>query len=196
MRAIVLLSGGLDSTVCLAKAVKEHGAEHVAGIFVAYNQAATAQERAASSRAAERLGCGWSEVDATGLLAMSGIMEPGGDPVVYGRNLALFAIAASHAQAAGACEVWAGCCNDDAATFRDCREGFLTAAGDALYRGYELRLRVPLMRATKRLIVRWADDLGVDIGATWSCYAPSEAGEACGICDACVVSSSLRNEPC
>ena len=212
-RAVVLLSGGLDSATALAIAQRE-GRECVALSFD-YAQRHRV-ELAAAGRVAEAAGVERHVVLALDLRAMGGSAltadievpkdRPEGDldaaargediPVTYvpGRNLIFLSCACALAEASHCGEVWIGVNAIDYSGYPDCRpafiEAFERAAGLATrvgVEGHPVRIRTPLAEMTKADIIRTASDLGVDLGLTYSCYDPQEGGLPCGRCDACAL---------
>lgn len=189
---IVLLSGGLDSTTLAASALKVGRLR--ACLCARYGQPNMEAEMGASRRWCEAHGVERVVVDSP--LAGLGRMHLGvgeaGPRVLPGRNLALIAHAVQYAATVGAAEVQIGACADDHADYPDCRPEFVAAA-DTLAQTYGVRVTAPYLYLRKPDIVGIARGLGVDIGATWSCYEPRSVGlgfRACGKCNACVLRAS------
>ncbi len=207
-RAVVLLSGGLDSSTCLAIARAE-GLE-VHGLSVDYGQR-NRSELARARRIARALGARDHRVVKVDLSAFGGsaltdraIAVPKGRsprrmtrdiPVTYvpARNTVLLAVALAHAETIGAEDVFVGVNAVDYSGYPDCRPEFLRAfervarlATRAGVSGGALRIRAPLLRLSKAQIVRLGTRLGVPYRLTQSCYDPVR-GRACGRCDACVL---------
>jgi 7-cyano-7-deazaguanine synthase len=208
-RAVVLLSGGLDSSTTLAIAV-ERGFECHA-LTVDYGQRHRLEiERAASL--ARTLGAASHRVAAVDL-AFSGssaltdrnIEVPksrseeeigAGVPDTYvpARNSVFLAMALSWAECLGARDLFLGVNAVDYSGYPDCRPEFLeafrklagvaTAAGTS---GEEIRIHAPLLHLTKGEIVARAVQLGVDLSLTLSCYDPAPDGTPCGRCDSCLL---------
>ncbi len=205
-RALVLLSGGLDSSTTLAIAV-ERGYEPYALSF-RYGQR-HARELEAARRIAEHFGCrDWRVVDLD-LAAFGGsaLTDPAlavpldrdeaqigtGIPITYvpARNLTFLAIATAYAETLGANDVFLGITAVDSSGYPDCRPEFLEAFARAANLatkagtedGRELRYHAPLVRMSKAEIVREGTRLGVPWELTWSCYLGGE--RACGRCDSC-----------
>jgi len=204
-RAVVLLSGGLDSATTLAIAVATGFESHC--LTVDYGQRHRLELEAAQ-RVAAALGAASHRVVTLDLRAIGGSAltddievpkdaEPGvgGVPVTYvpARNTVLLALLLGLAEVVGARELFIGANAVDYSGYPDCRPEFLRAferlARLATRAGVEdgaaFRIRAPLLQLTKAGIVRLGTDLGVDYGLTWSCYDPSQGGLACGRCDAC-----------
>ena len=202
IKAIVLLSGGMDSVITAALA-KAQGRELTA-LTLDYGQTHR-REITAARWQAKRLGIQrhitlklplgaiavGSLVDG-GAIRRTGVK--GGKPATYVsfRNGVFLAAAASLAEAAHAREIWGGWCFTDQAGYPDCTPRFFRAferAADAgTWAGREggrLKIHAPLGRMSKAASVRLGAALGVDLGHTWTCYKPTKQGRACGACDAC-----------
>lgn len=206
-RAVVLASGGLDSTVTAALA-REAGHE-LLWLTVDYGQRhAIEVERARQVAAA--MGAAKHTVLVVNLRALAGSALTGdlpvpkdrhsaersrGIPVTYvpGRNLVLLSLAAAHAEAEGASLIYFGANVLDYSGYPDCRPEFIRAfeaavnAGTkAAAEGATLRVRAPLLEMTKADIIRTGIRLGAPLHLTHSCYDP--VGDlACGRCDSCLI---------
>lgn len=201
-RAVVLLSGGLDSAVTLA-AARAAGRECHALSFD-YGQRHRA-ELAAATRVAAHLGAAAHKTLSLDLRAIGGSAltdaaiavpdhESAGIPVTYvpARNTVFLALALGWAEVLGARELWIGVNAIDYSGYPDCRPAFIqafqrladlaTRAGDE---GGHFRVETPLIDLPKHEIVRLGVRLGVDLGLTVSCYQADDAGQACGVCDSC-----------
>ncbi|HET6604532.1 MAG TPA: 7-cyano-7-deazaguanine synthase QueC [Xanthomonadaceae bacterium] len=200
-QAVVLVSGGMDSAVTLAIARRDGYACHA--LSVAYGQRHGA-ELAAAARVAQALGAVEHKVVGVDLRAIGGSAltadikvpeAPGqGIPVTYvpARNTILLAIALGWAEALGALELFCGINAVDYSGYPDCRPAFVEAfeqlanlATQAGVEGKRIAVHAPLIRMSKAEIVRGGIELGVDFAQTVSCYQASDAGLACGRCDAC-----------
>jgi 7-cyano-7-deazaguanine synthase len=201
--AVVVLSGGLDSTVCMALADREAGDGAVVALTFDYGQRHRVEvERARSI--AERYGAEWLcvQLDASqwggSALTDSSIAVPveGVDteviPVTYvpARNLIFLSVAMGVAEARDAATVYLGVNALDYSGYPDCRpefiESFRQTAALALKRGVEGRpvdIRTPLIDLTKAGIVRLGVESGAPLELTWSCYLGVD--RPCGECDAC-----------
>lgn len=202
--AVVLLSGGLDSTTALAMARAEGRTCHA--LTVRYGQL-HACELDAAARVARALGAAEHRVLDLDLapLARSALTSPdlavpkdrplaeigapGDVPATYvpARNTVLLALALAWAETLGARELWVGVNVLDASGYPDCRPAFVEAfeaLAQVATRGGGFRVRAPLIAMTKAEIIRAGLALGVDYGQTHSCYDPV-GGRACGRCDAC-----------
>jgi 7-cyano-7-deazaguanine synthase len=207
-KAVVLLSGGLDSTTCLAMA-KAAGFEPVC-LAVAYGQRhAVELERA--RRVAERMGVKDFRVVSVDLRQVGGSAltadipvpknEPGaalaeGIPVTYvpARNALFLSLALGLAESVGASDLYIGVNAVDYSGYPDCRPAFIeafeamaTLATKAGVEGTRFKVHAPLSGMTKADIIRAGVKLGVDYGLTHSCYDPDAQGRACGRCDSCVL---------
>jgi 7-cyano-7-deazaguanine synthase len=208
-KAVVLLSGGIDSATTLAIA-RQEGFDAYALTF-RYGQRHAAEIDAAG-RVAERLGAAEHRVVTIDLRAFGGSALTGdvalpkdrepevmsqGIPATYvpARNTIFLSYALAWAEVLGAFDVFIGVNALDHGGYPDCRpeyvEAFQRLANLATKAGVEgrgrLTVHTPLIRMTKAEVVRAGLALGLDFGLTSSCYDPSPAGEACGRCDACVL---------
>lgn len=201
-KALVLVSGGLDSTTVLAQARAE-GYDCYTLSFD-YGQRHRA-ELAAAERCARALGSREHKVVGLDLRAIGGSaltddkiavpeQETSGIPVTYvpARNTVFLSIALGWAEVLGAGDIFIGVNAVDYSGYPDCRPEFIAAfeamanlATKVGVEGQRLRIRTPLMHMAKGEIIRQGIALGVDYGMTVSCYQASEAGEACGQCDSC-----------
>jgi 7-cyano-7-deazaguanine synthase len=201
-RAIVLLSGGLDSTTVLAMA-RAQGIE-CRTLAISYGQR-HAVELAAARRISSLLGAvehRQMNVDLADIggsaLTDARIAVPEapttGIPVTYvpARNTLFLALALGWAEVAGADEIHIGVNAVDYSGYPDCRPEFIAAfaqlarlATRAGVEGGVLRIHAPLVSMGKADIIRAGVALGVDYGQTVSCYQANARGEACGRCDSC-----------
>lgn len=188
----VLLSGGLDSAVCLYRSL--HRNENVQAVTIDYGQRHR-REISAAHEIARSAGVPWRRVFASATafgiaspLAMGGLFDYSKPPVMPGRNLVLLSIAAAFA-AENDGMIVVGSCADDQRDFPDCRPAFFAAAEIALSLALDTKVRVvaPLIDMEKPEIVTMATRLGPGaVGAakmSWSCYDPRP--EPCGECGAC-----------
>ncbi|QNN64072.1 7-cyano-7-deazaguanine synthase QueC [Sphingomonas rhizophila] len=200
-KAVVLLSGGLDSMVCAALA-REQGFE-VLALTVDYQQRHRV-ELAAATRIAELLAnrhiilpIDLSAFGGSALTSDIDVPKDGvgdGIPVTYvpARNTVFLSLALAWAEAAGAHDLFVGVNALDYSGYPDCRPAFIAAfealANQATREGVEGRrftIHAPLQHMTKADIAREAARLGLDAGMSHSCYDPRDDGAACGLCDAC-----------
>jgi 7-cyano-7-deazaguanine synthase len=203
-RAVVLLSGGLDSYTAAALARRD-GFELFA-LTVRYGQR-HAEEIAASRRVAQALGVtehleldvdlsrmGGSALTADIDVPKDQPIEPGTIPVTYvpARNTIFLSLALGWAEVLHAHDLVIGVNALDYSGYPDCRPEFI-AAFEALARlatkagveGQTVRVHAPLQHLAKADIVRLGAQLGLDFGLTHSCYDPDSRGRACGRCDSC-----------
>lgn len=182
---MVLLSGGLDSTV-LATIANRAGRLAVAA-FVDYGQPAAAQEREAAQRWCGRNTSRLIELRAAFPAAIglaSGVGAPG-PRVIPCRNLILISLAASSAPEVGAREVWYGATGADQASYPDCRPEFAAALSAVLALDGGVTVRAPLAGMLRPEVRALAVALQVAVADTWSCYQAREDGMPCGECDSC-----------
>jgi 7-cyano-7-deazaguanine synthase len=201
-KAIVLLSGGLDSATALAVARAEGYACYA--LSVDYGQRHRA-ELAAANRVAAALGVAEHKIVTIGLDAIGGSAltdaaiavpeQPAeGIPVTYvpARNTILLALALGWAEVIGARDIFIGVNAVDYSGYPDCRPAFIQAferlaalATKAGVEGASFQIHAPLIELSKAEIIRRGAALGVDYGLTVSCYQADDDGRACGRCDAC-----------
>ncbi len=205
-KAVVLVSGGMDSAVTLALA-REQGYQ-VYALSVAYGQRHRS-ELAASEQVSRVLGAVEHKTVSIDLRGIGGsaltadidvpldtdeIRSASTVPVTYvpARNTIMLSIALGWAEVLGAHDIWCGVNAVDYSGYPDCRPAFIAAfeglanvATKAGVEGFGLRIHAPLMRMSKADIAREGQRLGVDFSATVSCYRADDAGRACGHCDAC-----------
>jgi 7-cyano-7-deazaguanine synthase len=202
-RAVVLLSGGLDSSTCLAVALRDGYEAHA--LSVDYGQRHKG-ELARARRVGRALGAAQHRVVKVDLSAFGGsaLTDPaiavpkrrrahGGIPATYvpARNTVLLALALAHAETVGAQAIFLGVNAIDYSGYPDCRPAFLRAfarlsrvATKAGVEGRPVAVVAPLLRLSKAEIVKLGTKLGVPYAETLSCYDPVR-GRACGRCDAC-----------
>lgn len=208
-RAVCLLSGGLDSSTCLAIARREHFDCYC--LSFDYGQRHRVELRAAA-RVAGQLGAKEHRTIKIDLRSLGGsaltsnIEVPkdrsesemtGGIPVTYvpARNTIFLSLALAYAEVIEATSIFIGVNALDYSGYPDCRPEFIRAfeqlANLATKAGVEGRTRIliqaPLLAMTKAEIVRQADELGVDLSLTHSCYDPDPEGRPCGRCDSCIL---------
>jgi 7-cyano-7-deazaguanine synthase len=201
-KAVVLVSGGMDSAVTLALA-RERGFACFA-LSVDYGQRHMS-ELAAAARIAQVLGAIEHKIVHVDLRSIGGSaltadidvpMQGGaGIPVTYvpARNTIMLALALGYAESIGAADIFLGVNAVDYSGYPDCRPEFVAAfeqlANLATKAGVEgasrFHVHAPLIKMTKTEIIRRGVELGVDYGLTHSCYAPDATGASCGRCDSC-----------
>ena len=207
--AVLLLSGGLDSTTVLALATSERYDIHA--LTFRYGQRHQ-HEVEAARRIAERYGVTRHVVVDIDLRVFGGSSLTADQPVpkdrdddtmssdipstyVPARNTIFLSFALAWAEVLGAHDIFIGVNALDYSGYPDCRPEFLAAfeklAALATRSGVEgdgaIRIRAPLLHLTKREIIELGARLGVDFATTTSCYDPSPDGAACGRCDACLL---------
>lgn len=208
MKALVLFSGGVDSTTCLALAVEKYGKEEVIALSVYYGQKHD-KEIQAAKKIADYYGVKWKELDLSEIFEGSDcsllkssdeaipeesyseqLRKTDGKPVttyVPFRNGLFISCGASIALSNSCCEMFYGAHSDDAAgnAYPDCSSDFNEAISRAVYvgSGNELRVTAPFVGMNKAQVVKEGLRLGVPYKMTWSCY---EGGDRpCGKCGTC-----------
>jgi 7-cyano-7-deazaguanine synthase len=208
MKAMVLFSGGVDSTTCLGIAVDKYGADEVTALSIYYGQKHDKEIRAAK-KIAEYYGVKWKQLDLSLIFADSDcsllagsdeeipkesyaeqLSHTDGKPVstyVPFRNGLFLSSAASMALADGCEVIYYGAHSDDAAgnAYPDCSDAFNNAMGQAIYigSGNQLKIIAPFVNITKAEVVKKGLELNVPYEMTWSCY---EGGDKpCGVCGTC-----------
>ena len=208
-RAVVLISGGLDSATCVAIAERDGFA--VYGISFRYGQRHES-EIASAERVAETMGVrehiivevdlkqfgGSALTDAIAVPKKRTVEEIGDDiPVTYvpARNTVFLSLALAWAETLGAGDIFIGVNAVDYSGYPDCRPEYIEAfermanlATKAAIEGKQpVKIHTPLINLTKAQIIRRGLELGVDYALTTSCYDPASDGAACGACDACLL---------
>jgi 7-cyano-7-deazaguanine synthase len=201
-KAVVLVSGGMDSAVTLALAREQGFACHA--LSVDYGQRHLS-ELAAASRVASLLGAVEHKTVHVDLRSIGGsaltaddiaVPDEGGSgiPVTYvpARNTIMLSVALGWAEVLGASDLWCGVNAVDYSGYPDCRPAFIEAFGrlanvatKAGVEGAHLAVHAPLLEMGKADIVRAGVALGIDFAQTVSCYQADPDGRACGHCDAC-----------
>ena len=201
-KAVVLVSGGLDSATVLAMAIAE-GYECYSLAFD-YGQRHRAELDAAQKISAA-FGCTDHKVVALDLRAIGGSAltddaidvpeeEAEGIPVTYvpARNTVFLSLALGWAEVLGADSIHIGVNAVDYSGYPDCRPEFIAAfesvanlATQVAVEGRKMHIHTPLMSFSKSDIIRRGIALGVDYGQTVSCYQANDRGQACGVCDSC-----------
>jgi len=200
-RAIVLLSGGMDSCVCAALAARDYEAS---ALHVSYGQRTEERERRSFSAICERLGIknrlvvrnealraigGSALTDEN--IAVPEAHDLGRDiPVTYVpfRNAHFLSVAVSWAEVMGASKILIGAVEQDSSGYPDCRPVYYDAFNQVIAAGTKkggIEVSTPLIAMRKAQIVRLGLELGVPFDLTWSCY--SREDRACGVCDSCVL---------
>jgi 7-cyano-7-deazaguanine synthase len=200
-RAVVLLSGGMDSCVCAALAARDFDA---AAVHVSYGQRTEGRERKSFLGICDRLGIHDRLVvrnEALRAIGGSALTDPniavpeshtiGRDiPVTYVpfRNAHFLSVAVSWAEVMGAAKIYIGAVEQDSSGYPDCRPAYYDAFNQVIRAGTKrdnIEIVTPLIALRKREIVSLGLELGAPFDLTWSCY--SREDRACGICDSCVL---------
>lgn len=208
MKALVLFSGGVDSTTCLALAVKKYGAENVVALSIYYGQKHD-KEIQSAKKIAEYYHVPLKTLDLTKIFADSNcsllaksdkeipqssyaeqLSETNGKPVstyVPFRNGLFLSSAASIALSNECSVIYYGAHSDDAAgnAYPDCSDAFNNAMNQAIYigSGNQLEIVAPFVNSTKKDVVKTGLELDVPYELTWSCYEGNE--KPCGVCGTC-----------
>ena len=197
---VLLLSGGLDSTVLLAY-LRSKGWE-IHALTVSYGQRHDVELQAAREQSGiwECASHELVELDSTLFRSTltnrqtpvpkdRTIMEGVPETYVPARNLVLLSLAAARAESLSCGNVFIAVNAVDFSGYPDCRKKFIEAFDWACREGTrdEIRVHAPLIGRSKADIVKLGDSLGVDLAATHSCYDPDDEGRACGRCDSCIL---------
>lgn len=209
MKALVLFSGGVDSTTCLARAIEKYGAENVTALSISYGQKHS-RELLSAEKIAEYYGVVLLRLDLKKIFEGSDcslltsseneipkesyaeqLEKTDGKPVstyVPFRNGLFIASAASIALSRGCGEIWYGAHRDDAAgnAYPDCSEEFNNAINTAVYlgSGNQLKVVAPFVGLKKADVVACGLKLKVPYELTWSCYEGND--RPCGKCGTCL----------
>jgi 7-cyano-7-deazaguanine synthase len=208
-KAVILLSGGLDSTTVLAMARSQDYEAYC--LSFDYGQRHNA-ELAAAARVAKALGAAEHRIATIDLAAFGGSaltdasiavpvdgVQDNVIPVTYvpARNTIMLSFALGWAEVLGASDIFIGVNAVDYSGYPDCRPEYISAyemmanmATRAGVEGTTLRIHTPLIALSKADIIKAGAALGVDYGLTVSCYQADLEGRACGLCDACRLRSA------
>jgi 7-cyano-7-deazaguanine synthase len=200
-RAVVLLSGGMDSAVCAALALRDHDA---AAVHVSYGQRTQERERQSFLAICQRLKIhdrlmvrneAFRAIGGSALTDESITVPDAEDigrdiPVTYVpfRNAHFLAVAVSWAEVLGAEKVYIGAVEPDSSGYPDCRPAYYKAFNEVVRNGTRdgrIEILTPLIARRKADIVCLGLELDAPFDLTWSCY--SREDEACGVCDSCVL---------
>lgn len=204
-RAVLCLSGGMDSTVCAVLAAREHD---VYALHFSYGQRTEAKERASAEEIARLAGCreflplkldlfrrigGSALTDRTIAVPDAPVEESsiGAEiPVTYVpfRNAHFLSAAVSWAEVLGAKKIFIGAVEQDSSGYPDCRPAYYEAFNELIRQGTkagDIRVETPLIHMKKNEIVRLGVELGAPFHVSWSCYSGER--EACGVCESCVL---------
>jgi 7-cyano-7-deazaguanine synthase len=204
IRAVVLLSGGMDSSVCAAIAAHEHGAARVAAMHISYGQRTESRERESFTKICDRLAIATRIVIENRSLAQIGgsaltdksIAVPESEhigkeiPITYVpfRNAHFLSAAVSWGEVLGAKQIYIGAVAQDSSGYPDCRPEYYDAFNQLIRVGTkaaDIAITTPLIALRKAEIIRRGLELGAPFDLTWSCYTGER--EACGVCDSCVL---------
>jgi 7-cyano-7-deazaguanine synthase len=201
-RAVVLLSGGMDSCVCAALAARDYDA---AALHVSYGQRTQERERVAFQKICDRLGIqqrlmvenpalraigGSALTDAKIAVPDAGTQIGHDIPITYVpfRNAHFLAAAVSWAEVLDAEKIYIGAVEQDSSGYPDCRPAYYRAFNQVIRAGTRvgsIQIETPLIGIRKAEIVRLGLELGAPFDLTWSCY--SREDRACGVCESCVL---------
>ena len=209
MKALVLVSGGVDSTTCLGQAVHQFGKENVIGLSIFYGQKHE-KEISSAKAVTDYYGVEWLQLDLSNMFEYSNcsllnhsrqeipkesyaaqLDKSNGTPVstyVPFRNGLFLSAAASIALSKQCSVIYYGAHSDDAAgsAYPDCSEAFNKAMNEAIYTGSgnQLHIEAPFVQMSKAEVVKTGLTLNVPYELTWSCY---EGGaQPCGVCGTCI----------
>jgi len=202
-KAIVLVSGGMDSCVTAAIAAKEN--DELAFLHISYGQRTEARERRAFNEIADHCGVkdrldvsieylariGGSSLTDASMEVAEGDIESKEIPTSYVpfRNANMLAIATSWAEVIGATGIYIGAVAEDSSGYPDCRTEFYEAFQKTIDTGTKpetrISVRTPIIELSKAEIVRKGIDLDAPLHLTWSCYRSEDL--ACGTCDSCAL---------
>ena len=210
VKAVVLLSGGMDSCVCAAIAIEAHGADHVALLHAGYGQRTQKRERQAFESIADfyhvphRLVVQLDHFRAIGGSALTdgSIAVPehqhipettGADeiPVTYVpfRNAHFLSVAVSWAEVIGAHSIYIGAVAEDSSGYPDCRPEYYRVFQELIRAGTRpetnIEIATPVIALKKSEIIRKGIELGAPLHLSWSCYQSEDT--PCGVCDSCLL---------
>jgi len=209
-KAVVLLSGGMDSCVCAAVARERHGDSNVALVHASYGQRTEAREARAFREIADFYGVkqrlmvrlehfraigGSALTDANIAVPENELGASNGHgsaiPVTYVpfRNAHFLSVGVSWAEAIGAGAIYIGAVAEDSSGYPDCRPEYYRVFQELIRVGTrpetQIEIVTPVIALKKNEIVRKGVELGAPLHITWSCYQNDE--EACGVCDSCLL---------
>ena len=198
---VVLLSGGLDSTVMLYGCVKEYGAENVHPLYVNYGSKHRSYEYAAAKVSCHELGLTLKEIEVSRSIFANAALTSESQPlptdlkdtinvVVPFRNLSLATFGAMYADMQQVNKIYMSPTKEDYSVFRDCRRDFFDMVESALDLGAKFEgsyfIKTPHIEMTKEQVIKRGIELGVNFLNTWTCYEPVNT-KPCGTCPACQV---------
>jgi len=209
-KAVVLLSGGMDSCVCTAIARERHGKDNLALLHAMYGQRTEKRERQAFDEIADyyevrrRLVVKLDHFRAIGGSALTDkeikvpeneleVLGPGGSPIpvtyVPFRNAHFLSVGVSWAEAIGARAIYIGAVAEDSSGYPDCRPEYYRVFQELIRVGTkpetDIEMVTPVIGMKKSEIIRRGRELGAPLQLTWSCYQGEDL--ACGKCDSCLL---------
>lgn len=203
-KAIVLVSGGMDSLICAAEAVKNN--DEVGFVHLNYGQKTSAKERECFEKIADFYQIPSSQrkvIDMTFLKQIGGssLTDDGIDVKKYEgdsdkipdsyvpfRNSIILSLAVSWAEVFGAEKLYIGANYEDSPGYPDCRPSYYEAFNQLIKEGTKagnIKIETPVLRMRKKDIVLKGQELGVPFQFSWSCYSSTD--KACGVCDSCAL---------
>ncbi len=210
VKAVVLLSGGMDSCVCAAEAHAQHGAGSVALLHASYGQRTESRELKAFGDIADFYGVAQRlmvKLDHFRAIGGSALTDPNMKvpeneldataahgsqiPVTYVpfRNAHFLSVGVSWAEAIGAEAIYIGAVAEDSSGYPDCRPEYYRVFQELIRVGTrpetEIEIVTPVISLKKSQIIRRGIELGAPLHLTWSCYQNGD--EACGVCDSCLL---------
>ena len=209
-KAVVLLSGGMDSCVTAAIAREDHGRDNLALLHASYGQRTEQRERRAFQEIADFYGVGerlMVQLDHFRAIGGSALTDqkiavpenalgasrghPSAITVTYVpfRNAHFLSVAVSWAEAIGAGAIYIGAVAEDSSGYPDCRPEYYRVFQELIRVGTrpetQIEIVTPVIRMKKSEILRTGLELGAPLHLTWSCYQNEDA--ACGVCDSCLL---------
>lgn len=201
-RAVVLMSGGMDSCVTAAIAARNY---QIAALHAGYGQRTEAREYQSFQRLADHFGAftrlavkldhfrsiGGSSLTDSSMVIRDADLESREIPNTYVpfRNAHFLSVATSWAEVLGANKIFIGAVWEDSSGYPDCRPEYYEAFNRVIQAGTRpssnISIETPLIHLSKREIVQKGMELGAPFDLTWSCYR--ESGAACGVCDSCAL---------
>lgn len=203
-KAIVLLSGGMDSLVCAGEAVQKN--QHVSFLHMSYGQKTSARERKSFDDIADYYGVKSADrkiIDMTFLSQIGGssltdqsidVKNYKGDSNIIPdsyvpfRNSIILSLAVSWAEVVGATKLYFGANHEDSPGYPDCRPSYYEAFNKVIKEGTKagnIEILTPVISMKKKEIVERGLELKVPFALSWSCYKSTD--KACGICDSCAL---------
>jgi 7-cyano-7-deazaguanine synthase len=202
-KAIVLVSGGMDS--CVTAAIARGDSDEIAFLHISYGQRTEVRERKAFNDLADHFGVtqrldvsieylakiGGSSLTDSNIIVTEADLESKEIPTSYVpfRNANMLAIATSWAEVLGADAIYVGAVSEDSSGYPDCRPEFFDAFQQTINTGTKpdtnIEIRTPIIHLSKAEIVKKGIELDAPLGLTWSCYRNEDL--ACGTCDSCVL---------